>query len=186
MHVNISVSKEGENDSVELRRHMIAGILSHLREIAAFSSPHVNSYERLGSFEAPKGIGWGYGNRSLAIRIPRSEGPYARIEVRTADASANPYLLYTLLCRAACEGIDKKLDPGKPTNINAFDGFDGPCLPTSLSEAISLAEESVFVRKTIPAPLLESYLNEARQEVRLANESDDVYGKGRQLLFPYL
>lgn len=186
MHVNISIKKEGCEDEEAIRRYTIAGILSHIKEISIFTSPHVNSYARLGSFESPSSIGWGYANRTLAIRVPRTQGEYARVEVRTADASANPYLLYTLLCKAAMEGIEKKMDPPKPVENNAFYAFKGESLPTSLEESVTIAEQSDFLKKALPQELLASYITEVKKEIEEYKLSKQTFEESRDRFFSYL
>lgn len=165
MHVNISIRSEEKLDNDQIRENMVAGILNRIREITIFSSPLYNSYERLGYFEAPKRIGWGYGNRSTTIRIPKAKGRYSRLEVRTPDTAANPYLIYTLICEAALEGIENNLKPNNLVNINAFEINEGEFLPTNMEEAINIAEESEFLKRVLPSILLKSYLKIKKAEL---------------------
>ncbi|NBK23349.1 MAG: glutamine synthetase, partial [Spirochaetia bacterium] len=81
LHINLSITQEGKQDRV-LEQQMTAGILNRINEISLFLNPLVNSYERLGCFEAPRYIGWGRANRSLLIRLPQTSAEYRRIEVR--------------------------------------------------------------------------------------------------------
>lgn len=98
-----------------LALHYIAGILHHAPALLALTNPSTNSYRRLvPGYEAPVNIVFSHGNRSAAIRIPKSVSPKAsRIEFRTPDATSNPYLAFSAILLAGLDGIQKKLDPVK-------------------------------------------------------------------------
>ena len=106
----------------ELARFYIGGILAHTPAILAIAAPSTNSYKRLvPGYEAPVNIVFSKGNRSVAVRIPLTEDPKAkRIEFRPSDPTANPYLLFSALLMAGLDGIERKLDPGEPTNENLY------------------------------------------------------------------
>ena len=109
MHINQSLARGDENafldesDALQLStecRAYIAGILEHIPAITAVANPTVNSYKRLlPGYEAPVYIAWSPGNRSAAIRVPAKRGRSTRIELRTPDPTANPYL--ALACMLA-------------------------------------------------------------------------------------
>ncbi|MFA6845088.1 MAG: glutamine synthetase family protein [Sphaerochaetaceae bacterium] len=153
LHVNISLAQQNE----KLQDSMIAGILRRIDEITLFCNPLINSYERLGSFEAPQHIGWGHANRSLLIRIPQATGVYRRFEVRSPDPSCNPYLCFTLLIEAALEGIKENLTAPKEQTHSEKN------LPMNLEEAMNLAQKSKFVKSIIPPRLLQYFL-EAKKD----------------------
>lgn len=186
LHVNISLKTDKYPTGEQLNIKMVSGLLNRLREISVFSCPHVNSYERLGSFEAPNTIGWGYGNRDLAIRIPSAEGEYARIEVRTPDSSANPYTLYHLICEAVMEGVEDKSPHYEELDKNNIEAKTVESLPSSLEEAIEIARSSQFLKRVLPEAVLTSYLEEKEKEVAICKEAKDYYKKGRQLFFEKL
>ena len=72
-------------------------------------------------YEASIYLTWGIANRSVAIRIPKtSTQERARIEFRPPDPTANPYLTFAAILMAGLDGIRKKIDPGDPTNENAY------------------------------------------------------------------
>ena len=96
LHQSLSFQANGSNafsdpgDSHGLSmiaKRFLAGQLLHARGMCAVLAPLVNSYKRLGGYEAPVFISWGRINRSALIRIPRSHAPTStRIELRCPAA----------------------------------------------------------------------------------------------------
>lgn len=78
---------------------VLAGILEHAYDLTAFCNPCRDSYRRLGSSKAPGYITWSSENRSQLIRLPAAQGEYRRLELRSPDPTANPYLAFALLIR---------------------------------------------------------------------------------------
>lgn len=160
MHINMSIKCADGNDRTS---YFMAGILAHIKEITAFLNPCETSYKRLGEKKAPKYITWSPENRSQLIRIPAAKGEYKRIELRSPDPMANPYLAYALLIYAGLDGIENKLQTPAPTNLNLYTASKDITdklerLPGSLEEAIEEARRSHFVRSVLPkdfADLLE-------------------------------
>ncbi|MBR1476968.1 MAG: type I glutamate--ammonia ligase [Lachnospiraceae bacterium] len=135
MHINMSLSKDGRNifrdDSdknglSDEAYYFLGGILKHIKAIAAVSNPLVNSYKRLvPGFDAPVYIAWSTTNRSALVRIPSvRNAEHTRIELRSADSCANPYLLLALLLGAGLEGIRNKILPPESVSGNIFDMTD--------------------------------------------------------------
>ncbi|MBQ7595915.1 MAG: glutamine synthetase [Clostridia bacterium] len=158
-HINISVAGQKNEEDLNF---MIAGILEKIREITVFLNPTENSYLRLGKNKAPGFITWSKENRSQLVRIPAAEGEYKRIELRSADPTANPYLAFTLIIYAALYGIEHKIPLCKPTDINLFNAKpellkDIQKLPQNLNEAKQAAINSDFVREHIPAAIINEY-----------------------------
>jgi glutamine synthetase len=146
----------------ELEGSFVAGILEHIEEITAFLNPTHESYERLGVFKAPKYVTWSPENRSQLVRIPAATGEYSRIEVRSPDCMANPYIAYTLLLEAGLDGIKRGLVPPEPLQINLYTAPESLLselkkLPESLSEALALAEKSEFVRSILNRKIIDAY-----------------------------
>ncbi len=158
---------------------MTEGILRRIREITLFLNPLVNSYERLGAFEAPRHVGWGRANRSLLIRIPQTSGEYRRIEVRSPDPSCNPYLAITLLMSAALEGVKDNLKASAEYLGDAYQKPGGEVLPANLGEAILLAEQSPFVRENLPERLLKFFLEAKKADWKKFEASSDKTKESR-------
>ncbi len=105
----------------QVARRFLAGILAHARGFTAVTNPLVNSYKRLvPGYEAPCYIAWSAKNRSPLVRIPASRGNGTRLELRSPDPSANPYLAIALLLRAGLDGIERKLTLPTPINRNIY------------------------------------------------------------------
>lgn len=160
-HINMSV-KPGETS--ENLCYMIAGILDKVVEMTAFLNPAEESYKRFGENKAPGYVSWSSENRSQLVRIPAAVGEYRRAELRSPDPKANPYLAFTLLIYAALYGLENKLDLPSAANINLFKADTDTLakfkkLPENLSDACQTAMASEFVKKHIPAAILDIYCN---------------------------
>jgi len=166
LHVNISVSVRGKNITHEVSENgtdpasrFLAGILRYIPEITLFLNPLTNSYRRMGVMEAPGHIAWGFCNRSALVRIPDAVDEYARMEVRSPDPSANPYLAFALLLHAGVEGVEKELPLEKPSFEDLLiGGHRTPELPTNLAQAIEAARSSDFLRKALPKSVIDSFI----------------------------
>lgn len=157
MHVHIMLKKDNKNlfydesgysSLSQEAMYCIGGILKHSPALLAFTNPSTNSYKRLiPGFEAPVSICFGTANRSSVIRIPgyATSHDKKRFEFRPSDATANPYLSFTVLLMACIDGIINKIDPVKegfgPVDANVFDLPEEEkakigALPRSLVEAL--------------------------------------------------
>ena len=157
MHINISVKAD---DGRDVQSQFMAGIMNHIKEITMFLNPLKESYLRLGEKKAPKFITWSPENRSQLVRIPAAAPENRRIELRSPDPTANPYLAYALLIYAGLDGIERNLDPGEPTNENLFTVGDSVTkelerLPQSLDAAREFAKDSEIVKKALPEEILQ-------------------------------
>jgi glutamine synthetase len=132
----------------ETALYYIGGILKHARALTAFTNPTTNSYKRLiPGFEAPVNLAYSARNRSAAIRIPTySPNPKAkRIEFRTPDPAANPYIAFAALLLAGLDGIQNRIDPGDPLDKNLYELppeelAKVPSVPDSLAGALAALE----------------------------------------------
>ncbi|MGM9668788.1 MAG: glutamine synthetase family protein [Faecousia sp.] len=156
MHINLSVKSR---DGADVSPMFMAGILRHIRELTAFLNPCEASYRRLGEKKVPRYVTWSPENRSQLIRIPAATGQYRRMELRSPDPTANPYLCYALLIYAGLDGIANSLMPPEPLNINLFTAPESVLsslerLPDSLEEAKSIARGSEFLKGLLPEEML--------------------------------
>lgn len=159
MHVNMSVCSDDGKDYTD---EFMSGIMAHVREMTLFLNPCENSYERLGERKAPGYITWSPQNRSQLIRIPASGSGQKRIELRSPDPMANPYLAYALLIYAGMDGIEKKMPVPEPMNINLYKAdpemVSGLAkLPQNFGEAYDAARNSRFIREILPDAYLDAY-----------------------------
>ena len=159
MHVNMSVCSDDGKDYTD---EFMSGIMAHVREMTLFLNPCENSYERLGERKAPGYITWSPQNRSQLIRIPASGSGQKRIELRSPDPMANPYLAYALLIYAGMDGIEKKMPVPEPMNINLYkvdpETVSGLAkLPQNFGEAYDAARNSRFIREILPDAYLDAY-----------------------------
>ena len=152
----------------------IGGLLKHARALAAITSPTVNSYKRLvtrptnsGATWAPVYITYGGNNRTVMIRIP---GP-GRIEKRTVDGSANPYLAAAAILAAGLDGIEKRLDPGARFEENTYSFTVGELqsrgievLPANLDEALDELEADEVLCEALGREYVNLYLKVKRRE----------------------
>ncbi len=158
-HINMSANKAGQEVKLE---NIIAGILLHIKDITALLNPSQDSYKRLGEMKAPKFITWSKENRSQLVRCPAAFGQFKRIELRSPDPTANPYLAFAVLIHSALDGIENNLSAPEPTNINLFSATESEIknldtLPRSLDGAKSVMAKSEFVGKILPKKLIENY-----------------------------
>jgi glutamine synthetase len=169
MHTHISLF-EGEKNAFHdekaefnlspVGRSFVAGLLKHAPEITAITNQWVNSYKRLqGGGEAPALINWGQSARGALIRIPQykpNKENSTRIEFRSLDSAANPYLSFAVMLAAGLKGIENKYVLEKSQN-------PAP-LPANLMEAISQMEKSELVRETLGEDVFEYVLLNKRAE----------------------
>ncbi len=185
LHVNMSLSKDKENIFSPnegklplVAQQFIAGILNKAEEISIFLNPIVNSYDRLGGFEAPRYISYSRENRSQFIRIPAASSENSRIEVRSADPSVNPYLAFSLLTMAGIYGIINKLELSKENDVNLYTADSNltdklNSLPSDMKKAISLAEKSDFIKEILGESLLNKYIQIKKIELEAYENSND-------------
>jgi glutamine synthetase len=176
LHINLSLFSEGENLFTEAgplenpdSASFMMGIMNRIYDMTAFLNPLVNSYDRFGECEAPRYITWSHQNRSQLIRIPAASGINSRMELRSPDPCANPYLVFTLLIRAGIEGIQRQLKLCDPCNMNLFHASASAVreydpLPSNLDEAIRAAQNSDFIRASLPEKTIDAYLDAKHAE----------------------
>ena len=181
MHTNMSLFKDGRNvffDESDPRRlskiaySFIAGILAHVKGMAAITNPLVNSYKRLvPGYEAPCYLAWSASNRSALIRIPAARGQATRVELRCPDPACNPYLTLAVCLAAGLDGIEKGMTPPEETTENIF-AMDAETraaksidsLPGSLSESVDAMEKDAVVAEALGRHIFDYYTAGKRRE----------------------
>jgi len=165
MHCHQSLWKDNENLFYDAHgwaltsamcRWYIGGLLKHAPALMAFCAPTTNSYKRLvPGYEAPVNLAMSQRNRSAAARIPMySDSPNARrVEFRCPDPSANAYLAFSAMLMAGLDGIENRIDPGDPLDVNIYDlppekARDVRQVPGSLDESLKALEaDNEFLRR---------------------------------------
>ena len=176
MHCNLSlVNQDGSNafydaeGQLQLSQtayHFLGGILTHVRHFTAISNPTVNSYKRLtAGYEAPVYVAWSPSNRSPLVRVPASRGMGTRLEVRSVDPSANPYLALATILAAGLDGIKKEIVPPAAEEENIFEmspetleAHQILALPGSLEEALKLFEENEVMQDALGKHISEKFV----------------------------
>ncbi len=182
-HTNISLfSNNGKNlffdESKEFALsdtalYFIGGIMKHARAITAITNPIVNSYKRLvPGYEAPVYISWAVKNRSALIRVPAAGEKSKRIEFRSPDPTANPYLAFAVILKAGLDGIKNKITPPKPVNrINIYELSDKEkeelnigVLPSTLQEAINELKRDDVILSALGPHIAQKYIEAKEKE----------------------
>jgi glutamine synthetase len=157
MHVHQSLWKDGEPlmygadgyaHLSPLARYYIGGLLTHADALMAFCAPTTNSYRRLvPGFEAPVNLVFSARNRSACVRVPMyHEAPKTkRVEFRSPDPTANPYLAFSALMLAGLDGVMKEIDPGEPLDTDIYELSDEQLegigtVPASLEASLDALE----------------------------------------------
>ncbi|WP_026692384.1 type I glutamate--ammonia ligase [Peribacillus kribbensis] len=175
MHCNVSLFSGKENafydtgaelELSETARQFIAGVIKHAPNFTAVTNPTVNSYKRLvPGYEAPCYVAWSARNRSPLIRIPASRGLSTRVEVRSVDPAANPYLAMAALLSAGLDGIKNNLTPPAPVNRNIYvmskeereeEGIVD--LPATLYAALENLKSDEVIKAALGEHLLEHFI----------------------------
>lgn len=130
MHLNMSLfddngnvfyDENGEMQLSDVAYHFLGGLLKHARAYTALCNPIVNSYKRLvPGYEAPVYVAWSGSNRSPLIRIPSARGNSTRIELRSVDPAANPYLAIAAVLEAGLDGLKNQLEPVESVDRNIY------------------------------------------------------------------
>ena len=151
-----------------------------LGDLAIFVAPVVNSYKRFaaGSW-APTTLAWGHDNRTCGFRVV-GHGSGVRPETRIPGADANPYLAFAALLAAGLYGIEHELELGEAFEGNAYES-DVERFPHALGEAIARLESSDRARELLGDEVIDHYLNYARTEQELFDQT--VTGYERERMF---
>ena len=157
----------------KLAYNFLGGIMNNTQALSAFFNPTINSYRRInapptksGATWSPSSISYTGNNRTHMIRIPDK----GRFELRLMDGSANPYLLQAGIIAAGLEGINKKLNPGKPLHCNMYEDYKKypklKKLPNDINQAINMLQNSKALSKAFGADVIKSYIKLKNSEIK--------------------
>jgi glutamine synthetase len=201
MHTHVSLFEGDSNAFYEagaeyglskVGRQFIAGVLKHAPEISVVTNQWVNSYKRIvAGGEAPSHISWGHNNRSAMVRVPMYKplkGQSTRVELRTLDAACNPYLAFAAVLGAGMKGIEEGYDLPREAEDDVWSLTDrervslgmAP-LPTSLSEAIGVAEDSELLAETLGEHVFDFFLRNKRHEWSEYRQQVTAFERDRML-----
>ena len=182
MHTSVSLWKDGKNlfyneaknDLSETARQFLAGVMEHAPALTAIANPTINSYKRLvPGFEAPTVIAYSYANRSPMIRIPKGRGSSTRLEIRSPDATANPYLLFAAILAAGTDGITRKLKCPEPVTCNVYEQSQEwrmkhniKELPSFLTHSLTALEKDKVISGAFTLHILNKFIESKRAEVK--------------------
>lgn len=181
MHCNMSLFKDSENaffdeendmQLSETAYHFLAGLLDHARAFTAVCNPTVNSYKRLvPGYEAPVYVAWSGRNRSPLIRVPESRGLSTRLELRSVDPSANPYLAMAVLLQSGLDGIKRELTPTPAVNSNIYvmneaerEAAKISDLPSTLHNALKELRKDEVIKEALGEHIFNNFLASKRFE----------------------
>lgn len=182
MHLNLSLSTldcknafYDENNDLKLSEiayYFLGGLINHARAYTALTNSTINSYKRLvPGYEAPVLIAWSGSNRSPLIRIPAERGMGTRIELRSPDPSANPYLALAATLKAGLDGIKNKIEPPEQVTSNVYEmetdeikerGIER--LPINLYEAIKELSKDEVIKSSLGEHIYKRFVESALYE----------------------
>ncbi|MCW5387723.1 glutamine synthetase, partial [Pseudomonas aeruginosa] len=184
MHCNMSLfDNQGNNafyDEADKRGmqlsedayYFLGGLMKHAYNYTAITNPTVNSYKRLvPGYEAPVYVAWAGSNRSPLIRVPASRGMGTRLELRSVDPTANPYLALAVLLEAGLDGIINKIEAPEPVEANIYTmtmeerneaGIID--LPSTLHNALKALQKDDVVQKALGYHIYTNFLEAKRIE----------------------
>ncbi|MFD1466316.1 type I glutamate--ammonia ligase [Lapidilactobacillus mulanensis] len=181
MHINMSLSNESGNafydentpDKLSAEaKHFIAGLMAHARALTAINNPSVNSYKRLvPGFEASVYVAWSGHNRSPLIRVPQARGLSTRLELRSVDPAANPYLAIASILACGLSGLSENLPVPEPIDRNIYGMTSAERheanitdLPSTLHNALKSLEADEVVKGSLGPHLTQSFIDSKRLE----------------------
>ncbi|RHH71053.1 MULTISPECIES: type I glutamate--ammonia ligase [Vagococcus] len=181
MHINMSLfndkgnaffDENGEDQLSQTAYHFLGGLLEHARGYTAVCNPIVNSYKRLvPGYEAPVYVAWSGKNRSPLVRVPSSRGLSTRLELRSVDPTANPYLAMAVLLQAGLDGIKRKIEPPKAVDRNIYvmteeerEAAHITDLPSTLHNAVKAMREDDIVKEALGSHIFNNFIEAKRME----------------------
>jgi glutamine synthetase len=171
LHLHMSLQRDGANAGVddgeqlsEVIMHFLAGVLAHAPALTAFGAPTTNSYRRLSpDAMVPLVADWGHDHRFTYVRVPAERGDGTRLELRGADASANPYLVIAAALHAGLDGIERGLKPPPPRS--AGQEPDGLAIPRRIEDALDALVGDESLVTAIGPELVRTFVALKRDEL---------------------
>ncbi len=169
MHTHLSLWRDEKNAFIgehtyglsDVAAKFIAGLVRHAPEITAVTNQWVNSYKRLvPGAEAPVSAEWARYDAAALVRVPSVKPgriDSTRIEYRSPDSAANPYLAFAVILAAGLRGVTGNYELPR-------EGQRTAPLPQSLAEAVDLMESSTLMHETLGSHLVEWFLRNKRAE----------------------
>ena len=174
MHINMSLRKDsrnifddpnGENGLSKEAYYFMGGVMKHVKGICAVTNPLVNSYKRLKpGFEAPVYVAWSTLGANTLIRVPNMRGEHTRIELRSPDPAANPYLAFAACLMAGLDGIRNQIEPPAEVqdNINILSEDEAQArglekLPTDLLDACMEMKKDTLLKDLVGDRVFDQY-----------------------------
>ncbi len=177
LHVHVSLLNEQERNIFDQTAHphnlmyATSGLLDTLKDAQAILAPHGNSYKRLqpDSF-APVQLSWGHDHRGVAVRLPETTGPAARLEHRVAGADANPYLVLVAVLEGILHGLDLQTQPNT-VELQAGETSSADYLNHDWLTSIERFSQSAFIQTALGEQYQTLYSNVKRHEAITANKT---------------
>ena len=183
-NINKFLDKKDKLGLTKLAYNFLGGVMNNTQALSAFFNPTINSYRRInapptksGATWSPSSISYTGNNRTHMIRIPDK----GRFELRLMDGSANPYLLQAGIIAAGLDGINKKINPGKPLHCNMYEDYKKypklKKLPNDINQAINMLKNSKSLSKAFGIDVIKSYIKLKNLEIRNFKEKNNFNKK---------
>ncbi len=176
---NIFLDKHDKLGLSKTAYNFLGGIMKHASSLSTFFNPTINSYRRInaaptksGATWSPSSISYTGNNRTHMIRVPDP----GRFELRLMDGSANPYLLQASVLAAGMEGLNKRINPGKPLFCNMYEDYKKypnlSKLPNELKDSLDKIENNKEMNKAFGKEVIKSYVKLRTSELKDFNDNE--------------
>ena len=176
---NIFLDKHDKLGLSKTAYNFLGGIMRHASSLSTFFNPTINSYRRInaaptksGATWSPSSISYTGNNRTHMIRVPDP----GRFELRLMDGSANPYLLQASVLAAGIEGLNKRINPGKPLFCNMYEDYKKypnlSKLPNELKDSLDKIENNKEMNKAFGKEVIKSYVKLRTSELKDFNDNE--------------
>ena len=176
---NIFLDKSDKLGLSKIAYNFLGGVMKNASSLSAFFNPTINSYRRInapptksGATWSPSSISYTGNNRTHMIRIPDP----GRFELRLMDGSVNPYLLQAGVLAAGIDGLNKKINPGKPLHCNMYEDSDKypnlSKLPNELGESLDKITDNKVINKAFGKNVIDSYVKLRKIELKEFNSKE--------------